>query len=124
MHWHIYTVFLQMPPGSVIGGARALCGHHRCTQRPLRRTECSKRGTIFRFLDPSKNLTADANFRFTRGDHGYIEKLLRVVIAKFRTQMIAAHRDIADAAPIAIPRLENLRDEILCDQISLAIQYS
>src|SRR5271156_2294023 len=93
---------LQMPSVSVVGGAGALGRYHGRPQRTLRSTQRAERRAIVRLLNAPQDLAADAYLRFEGGNLRHIEQLLRILCGKLVAQMVAAHGDGANPAPLAV----------------------
>ena len=77
-----------------------------------------------RLFDAAQNLAADADLRLERENVGNVEELLGIVRGKLLTQAVAAVRDGADAAPLAVAYLEDFADELLRGQIADLVQYA
>ena len=86
--------------------------------------ERGKGGAIVRLFDAAQDFAADADLRLERVNLGDIEELLRIVRGKLLTQAVAAVRDGADAAPLAIAYLEDFGDEVLRRQIAGLVEYA
>ena len=84
----------------------------------LRIAERAEGGAVVRLLDAAQDFAADADVRLERGDLGDVEELLGVVRGELLAQAVAAHRDGADAAPLAVAHLEDFADELLRGQIA------
>src|ERR1017187_9089806 len=82
---------------------------------------CAKRtegGAIVRLLDAAEDFATDAYLRLKCGDLRNVEELLRVVCCELFAQAIAALRDCADAAPLAVGHLEDLADQFLRREVA------
>src|SRR5207249_3034138 len=81
---------LQVAPVREVGGARALGGHHRGAERRVRRALPGEGGAVARLLDPAQYLPADTERGLAGFDVLDLEAALRVVVAVFVAQPVAA----------------------------------
>src|SRR5262249_32855617 len=104
----------------VVGGTGSFSGYHRGTQRPLGGAFFAKRGAFVRLLQALQDLPADAHRRFLSFQVVYFKEAFGVVIPVLVAQLVAALRDQADAAPLAVADLEHLLDQFLRRGVALA----
>src|SRR5262245_55082010 len=102
----------QVPAIGVVGGTSAFSGHHRRTERRLGGAFSPEGGAVVRLLDPAEYLAADAHARL-QGFNGADGKApLGVVVRERSAEPVAALRDGADAAPLAVADLEHLANQL------------
>ena len=95
----------------MVRGAGPFGGDHRRAQGRLRRTLLTERGTVVRLLLALEDLAADAERRLLGLDRVDLEPALGVVVAILVAQLVAALRDQADPAPLAVADLEDVLDQ-------------
>src|SRR5664279_2029465 len=89
-------------PVEVVGGARALGGHHGGAQRVPRRAFPAEGGAFVRLDQALQHLTGAAQGRFDGPDSSDIETVLRVELRVLLRQPPAAAGDHPDAPPRAV----------------------
>src|SRR5262245_14511048 len=90
----------------VIGRTRAFRRHHGSAERVLWRAGFPEGRALVRLLEPLEDQPADADVRFRHAKALDGEALFRIKFGISVAQAVAALRDRADAAPLAIGNLE------------------
>src|SRR6478672_393409 len=107
------------PPVEVVGGARALAGHHGRAEGVPRGAQGAERRALVRLDQALQHLAAAAHGGLLGVDVAHPEALLGVVLAVALGESPAALRDHPDAAPGAVDDLEDVLQHPDRDRVPL-----